>query len=94
MTAPKLSLNSRQRRTLNAIFSGASSLRFADIESLLQHIGCEVFEGAGSAVSFRLGRSKVRFHRPHPGNEAKDYQVRDARRFLAAASVTPETMKG
>ena len=94
MTASQHPLNSRQRRTLDAIFSGASNLRFSDIESLLLHIGCEVFEGAGSAVCFKLERRKLHFHRPHPDNEAKDYQVRDARRFLAAANVTPETMKG
>ena len=87
-------LNSRQRKTLDAIFSGTGTVRFPDIESLLLHIGCEVFEGAGSAVTFRLAPHKVHFHRPHPGNEAKAYQVRDARSFLAAVGVTPESVKG
>ena len=91
-----MTLNSRQRKTLDAIFSGAGTVRFADIESLLLHIGCEVFEGAGSAVTFRLSgtQQKARFHRPHPGNEAKDYQVRDARNFLQSIGVTPQAMKG
>jgi len=31
----------------------------------------------------------VTFHRPHPGKEAKWYQVRDARDFLERIKVTP-----
>jgi hypothetical protein len=29
------------------------------------------------------------FHRPHPEKEAKRYQVKDAREFLALIGVTP-----
>jgi hypothetical protein len=29
------------------------------------------------------------FHRPHPGKEAKQYQVRAARRFLERLGVRP-----
>ncbi len=31
----------------------------------------------------------IPYHRPHPGKEAKRYQVRNAREFLTRAGVTP-----
>ena len=95
MEQETVTLNSAQRKTLEAIFAG-KVMRFARIESLLRHIKCRVREGDGSAVGFMHLPSGevVRFHRPHPGNEAKDYQVRDARNFLQAIGITPETVKG
>lgn len=95
MEQEAVSLNSAQRKTLDAIFAG-KVMRFAKIESLLRSLNCMVREGDGSAVGFihRQSGQAVRFHRPHPGNEAKDYHVRDARNFLAAIGVTPETVKG
>jgi hypothetical protein len=44
-------------------------------------------EGRGSRVRFELKGIVATFHRPHPRKEAKPYQVRDARRFLARAGV-------
>jgi hypothetical protein len=62
---------------------------WADIESLLLAMGCERIEGAGSRVAFRRGGLKADFHRPHPGKEAKPYQVRDVREFLSRLGVEP-----
>ena len=52
-------------------------IRFADVESLLEALGAEVTEGKGSRVRFDLRGEQWHTHRPHPGNEAKRYQVRD-----------------
>jgi hypothetical protein len=30
------------------------------------------------------------FHRPHPGNEARPYQVRELRRMLELIGIKPE----
>ena len=40
-------------------------------------------------VRFELNNVVATFHRPHPQKEAKPYQVRDARRFLQQAGITP-----
>ena len=84
-------MNSRQRKTLAAIFSNPTpkSLAWADIESLLLAVGCVVVEGGGSRVRFIKDDVMGYFHRPHPKKEAAEYQVRDAKTFLIKLKVTP-----
>ena len=84
-------MNSRHRRTLAAIFADPVSpaIVWADVESLLIAAGCRVIEGAGPRVRFECRGMIATFHRPHPANEAKRYQVRDAREYLIKLGVTP-----
>lgn len=84
-------MNSTHRKTLSAIFSTPtpSTLEWRRIEALLQALGAQVIEGAGSRVRFELNGVVASFHRPHPQKEAKPYQVRDAKAFLTQAGVEP-----
>ena len=84
-------MNARQRKTLVAIFQDPVSrtLEWARIEALFVALGARVVEGRGSRVRFELSGVVATFHRPHPQKEAKPYQVRDARRFLKQAGVSP-----
>jgi hypothetical protein len=84
-------MNSRQRRTLAAVFTDPvpASIECANIESLLVSVGCEVIEGNGSRVRFTYEGTIAAFHRPHPAKEAKKYQVKDAREFLSKIGVKP-----
>ena len=83
-------MNSKHRKTLESIFSdpAPSNLEWRRIESLLLAVGCELIEGRGSRVGFRRGDLRADFHRPHPGKEARPYQVRAAREFLRKIRVT------
>jgi hypothetical protein len=85
-------MNTKQRRTLEAIFAvpAPRTLPFSEMESLFRAIGCEVIEGGGSRAAFRLWGVRVAFHRPHPEKEAQAYQVRAAREFLEALGIRPE----
>ena len=82
-------MNSRHRKTLVAIFSRptSSSIVFTDIEALVKAIGGIVSEREGSRVKMELNGEQWRCHRPHPGKEAKRYQVEEAREFLERAGV-------
>jgi len=84
-------MNSKQRKTLAAIFASPTlkNIVWADIESLLLAIGCELIEGNGSRIAFIRDGAKADFHRPHPGKEAKPYQVRNAKDFLGKLGVEP-----
>ena len=84
-------MNSRHRRTLAAIFASPTpaSLHWADIEALLLALGCRLIEGDGSRVRFERDGMVAIFHRPHPAKEAKRYQVRDTRDYLARLGVKP-----
>ncbi|MDN7139284.1 type II toxin-antitoxin system HicA family toxin [Pseudomonas sp. JQ170] len=84
-------MNSRYRRILENIFRTPTSanLVFADIEALIVHLGGEVVEREGSRVKLKLGAQQWLCHRPHPGKEAKRYQVEEAREFLLRAGVHP-----
>jgi hypothetical protein len=84
-------MNSKQRKTLTSIFASPTpkNLIWADIESLLEAIGCELLEGRGSRIAFLRDGLRADFHRPHPGKEAKPYQVRNAREFLTKLGIEP-----
>ena len=82
-------MNSKHRKTLSAIFvrPTSASIVFADIEALVKALGGLVVEREGSRVRIELNREQWRCHRPHPGKEAKRYQVEEAREFLERAGV-------
>ena len=84
-------MKSRHRKTPEAIFRTPTSVAavFSDIESLVIHLGSQVRERAGSRVRLVLGDVQWRCHRPHPGKEAKKYQVEEAREFFQRAGVEP-----
>lgn len=82
-------MNTRYRKVLDAIFRTptTASLAFSEIEALVLHLGGEVLERQGSRVKLVLGGQCWRCHRPHPGKEAKQYQIEEAREFLSRAGV-------
>lgn len=82
-------MNSRHRKTLAAIFAlpVPGNIEWRRIESLFLYLGAEMIEGEGSRVSFIINDEKADFHRPHPGKEAKRYQVRNAMEFLSRAGI-------
>lgn len=84
-------MNSKQAKTLKAIFADpvTASLEWKAIESLLIAVGCTVIEGNGSRVRFMKAGMLEAFNRPHPGKEAKQYQVRAARLYLIKLGVKP-----
>ena len=82
-------MNSKHKKTLTAIFTRptSASIVFADIEALISSLGGSVLEREGSRVKIVLGGFEWRCHRPHPGKEAKRYQVEEARDLLQRAGV-------
>ena len=77
-------VNGTQRKTVAKLLADPANgnLEWSRIESLLQAAGCKVVEGAGSSVTFEFGGRKMTLHRPHPGKEAKPYQIRATREVL------------
>lgn len=84
-------VTTKHRKTLRAVFAKptSASLVFADIESLLVALGGEVHEREGSRVKIILKGEQWRWHRPHPGKEAKRYQVEEVRELLERIGVKP-----
>jgi len=84
-------VNAKQRKTLQSIFAQPTSaaIVFADIESLIKALGGAVTEREGSRIRIELKGEQWRCHRPHPGKEAKRYQVEEARELLQRAGVAP-----
>jgi hypothetical protein len=78
-------MKKKHRKTMTAVMAKPTlaNIAFADIEAMLIALGCEVEEGAGSRVVFIRDEHRLHMHRPHPGREAKRYQVDDVRDFLA-----------
>lgn len=86
-----MEVKKRHRKTLLAIFTRPTlaSIRFSDIELLIKALGGDVLEREGSRVKITLMDEQWRCHRPHPGKEAKRYQVEEARELLQRAGITP-----
>lgn len=84
-------MNTKQRKVLESIFfkPTLASIVFADIEALIRALGGTVLEREGSRVSIQLMGEEWRCHRPHPGKEAKRYQVEQARDLFDRAGVRP-----
>jgi hypothetical protein len=84
-------VNAKHRKVLASIFARPTlaSIVFSDIESLVRALGGTVEEREGSRVSIRLQGEEWRCHRPHPGKEAKRYQVEQARDLLERVGVRP-----
>ena len=82
-------MNARHRKTLAAIFARptSASIVFSDIEALIKALGGSVLEREGSRVRIELNGVQWRCHRPHPGKEAKRYQVEEARELLERGGV-------
>mgnify|MGYP001081620779 CR=1 FL=1 len=84
-------MNTKQRRTLKAIFENPvqATILWSDIEKLLIACGAEMSEGRGSRVRISLNGIRAVFHRPHPGKVADKGAVMSMRRFLVEAGVQP-----
>jgi hypothetical protein len=83
-------MNSRHRKTLQAIFKDpvSGTIRWDDVEALLIAVGARLIEGNGSRVRFDANGEIETFHRPHPEKEAKRYQIKAARAYLVRLGVT------
>jgi hypothetical protein len=84
-------MKAKHLRVLEAIFAVPTrgGIVFSDIEALIAALGGDIREGAGSRVVFELKGHRQYLHRPHPGKEAKRYQVEELREWLKALEVTP-----
>ncbi len=84
-------MNKRHRKTLEAIFAKpvSATLPFRDVESLMRALGFAVKEREGSRVSFRKDGRIFNTHRPHPGNTAFPYQMRELREVLEQIGIKP-----
>lgn len=87
-----MKLNSKQVRTLAAIFSDPvqSNIRWKDIENLFAALGATVTQGNGSRVRVSLSGIKRVFHEPHPEKTTKKAAVKSVREFLLLAGIEPE----
>jgi len=85
-------MNSKQRKTLKAIFSNPirKNILWSDVASLIKGLEGSLIQGSGSRVRFDLNGVALNIHSPHPGNELKRYQVQAVREFLAKGGINDE----
>ena len=84
-------MKAKHRRILEAIFAipTRGGIVFSAIEALVIAIGGVVREGEGSRIVFELKGSRKYLHRPHPGKEAKKYQVEELREWFRQLEIIP-----
>ncbi len=84
-------MKAKHRKILEAIFAKPTQggIVFRDIEALVIALGGQVFEREGSRVRIELKGEQWRCHRPHPGKEARKYQVEEARELFERLGIHP-----
>lgn len=84
-------MNSRQRKTLRAIFEKPTraDVRWNEIVSLLIALGAVVDSGGGSHVGIAMNNRRMVLPRPHPQSTAKKYVVEEVRGFLDSMGIKP-----
>ena len=84
-------MKTRHAKTLKAIFCKPTlaSIVFSDNEALIVALGGEFVEGSGSRMAFILNGKRMDAHRPHPGKEAKRYEVESLRDWLITMGIQP-----
>ncbi len=84
-------MKSKHKKTLDAIFAKPTlgGIVFSDIEALVIALGGHVLEREGSRVKIELKGEQWRCHRPHPGKEARKYQVEEARELFERVGIRP-----
>lgn len=86
-----MSLNSKQRRTLELIFTDPilTTINWQDIENLFQALGATIMQGRCSRIRVLLNNVRAIFHEPHPQKETDRGAVKSVREFLIKAGVKP-----
>jgi len=84
-------MNSKQRKTLEAIFVDPvrADIKWKDIEALFVACGGVIEEARGSRVCVEINGVVAHFHRPHPQPDTDKGAIKSVRRFLENAGVIP-----
>ena len=83
-------MNSKQKKTFKAIFKKPvpADIKYNDVVAMMKALGADFKKDkSGSRVGFSLNGCTITIHAPHPGNELKQYAVKDIRDFLIKAGV-------
>ena len=86
-------INRKHKATLKAVFRRpvSGTIRWAEIESLLQALGAEIEEREGSRVAVIFpGQLPAVFHRPHPSPMTDKGTVAVLRQWLTRLGHTPD----
>ena len=84
-------MRARHRRTLERLFSQPTpaNIRWREVVALMDALDMEMYQRAGSRVTFKKGALRLMVHRPHPRPELKQNTVREIAKFLEKAGVRP-----
>jgi hypothetical protein len=76
-------MKKKHRRTLDNVIALNSGIHWSAVEDLLKsELGAEIYEGAGSTVTFVVKDRKLTVDRPHPRQECGKGLVKRVKIFL------------
>ena len=84
-------MKNKHRIILEAIYAHPTrgTIRWRDIESLLNSLGADFSERAGSRIAVVLFDEVRIFHRPHPSPNTDKGAVRNIRKWLEDNEIRP-----
>jgi len=81
----------KHQKTLEAIYARpvSANIQWRDIEALLDELGADISERAGSRIAVVLFDEVSMFHRPHPLPDTDKGAVASVRKWLEQHGVVP-----
>jgi len=81
----------KHQKTLEAIYARpvSANIQWRDIEALLDELGADISERAGSRIAVVLFDEVRVFHRPHPLPDTDKGAVASVRKWLEQHGVVP-----
>jgi len=81
----------KHQKTLEAIYARpvSANIQWRDIEALLDELGADISERAGSRIALVLFDEVRVFHRPHPLPDTDKGAVASVRKWLEQHGVVP-----
>jgi len=76
---------SKKDKLLERLTGMPKDFTFDELQSLLEHLGFETSNkgrASGSRVKFKKDNIPIILHKPHPGNELKEYQLKEIIKIL------------
>lgn len=82
---------SKREKLLAKLLDPRMTLSWPERVTLLEQLGYQVFEGAGSRGRFENADpdAQINLHRPHPGNELRAYARRQVIDHLISGGLIP-----
>lgn len=83
---------SKKDKLLKQFLHANKTFKWNQLIALLHALGFEQLEASGSRVNFSNDIVMIKLHKPHPGNEVRQYVIREVKAILIREKLIQEKL--